>query len=66
MLWSKLLHFNFCTSFFKLLFQSISFVFSNTFFYRFWSAVNEFFRFFQAKTSQVFNQFHNSKFTSTS
>ncbi len=66
MLWSKLLHFNFCTSFFKLLFQRVSFVFRNTFFYGFWSAVNEFFRFFRPRPVRSLTNFTTASFTCTS
>ncbi len=62
----KLLNLYFSTSFFKLLLQRLSLVFSYTFFQGLGSTVNQFFSLFQAQTSQVFHQFHYSQLGATS
>lgn len=60
----QLLHFNFSTSLFESFLQGFSFVFRNAFFHRLRSTVNQFFRFFQAKTGQIFHNLHHLQLTS--
>ena len=57
---------NFSTFSFKFSFEVFSFCFRNAFFNDLWSSVNNFFRFFKAKTCNFTNDFDNFKISPAS